>query len=433
MEREKVLDMDNSAQKKSSRSANTKAASPQKPTKPSAHASKSSNDASPAQTAPASQSDAAATPKQPMSRRKKKLIIMSVLGAITTILIITAALLYFLWWQSPRKMVEDALFGALTSPQSSITINNSIAMSSQSNDAITLQGTLNRQGQQMELQVSATVRGLGVEKPPKLTLTGVVTENGQVYVKAKDIKEAINEYIRSDDRDLANLLPDKQQQVADVHRRMKEAGEKIVKELDNQWVQLTTSGNSANIVSCVMKGITKPSRDSAARQELSQFYQKHRFIQVKKSIEDRDGAKGFEIGFDGQAIRDDSFAHDLLELSMFKDIAKDCQADSRSMANALKFIVTQAAGDLASSENSGSMRLWVDPLSHQLRQSEAAHTIGGTKLKSHSAVDFNKKVTITAPKQAKSLDEALAVLKSLNIDVLMPVPAPQPGGISTEL
>lgn len=300
----------------------------------------------------------------PSDKKRTGKIVGIVLGSIFLLALIAGVLLYFLWWQNPKKMVTDAVVNLINTEQ--MMASGKMSMKSPSM-AMTMEIKQNTTKSDSNADVVVRVKPKGLEKELSLNLSGVYTDSGDVYVKVDGLNStvdtAIDSYISSMEK--SNFQTLTLEQRAHVKGEFRKIADPIVSKADKKWLKISASDFKDNKqLTCTMDVFKELQTNKEYKKEIADAYRDNDFLVIKDSVDSKNGAKGFEIDLDSQEVRDKakSFGEALKGSSLAKRL-KDCDKSSQ-------VDVDDRIDKASDSDTRGTLRVWVDPWSHQLRSVE---------------------------------------------------------------
>ena len=312
-------------------------------------------------------------------RSKKPLILGLAIGGLVLLLGGTAAAYQF-WYQNPDKVVTDSLVKALTAK--TITYTGTLDTSAESGKLkVELDGRANDAAFANHAKATVTIGAVNVVVDGNLQ----VTEKGDLYFKLQNAKDLADTYVQ-----LMGGGTSTPELTA------------LVTKINDKWIKVTAEdlnmGNAderANQNQCFTAVGEKFKTDGALRGEVTDLYEKQRFITVKESLGEKDGNLGYKLNFEQAKAK--AFATGLKGTKLYAELQK-CDKDFEIDEND----IPEQNGDLT-----GDVEVWVNRWSHELEQVRATGQSKDGKSKGTFVLNpiFNKPVTIDAPADAMPASE----------------------------
>ena len=412
-------------------------------TPPAAPQSTVTSSSSQSTTTPPTQADQPAlTPARPASptsqppimnsvmppKKKTGLIVGIVTGSVVLLLAIAAVLLYFFWWQDPQRMVTDAVVNSFQTKK--VVSSGKLVMDLGSGNRIDvkLKAATDAPKSKTEATVKLAINGMEIQQDVILTM--VADGKGTIYIKSEHLKDIVRQMAETIIKDRGQgALPDTQPTVIRIRDQiLKQLDEKLNK-IEGKWLKVSfdeLGASRTNKDTCSQEIFDLINNDQQVRSELINAYRKNSFVTVKKDakVEPRDGVPGFEIDLASDGKMSDklrAFVDSLGDTKLGKKI-KECYGNK----------VFNTANKTTSSKRLPTIRIWVDPWSHQLKAIEIkARGSDGDKdrdLTMDMTFDYSKSEQIDIPSDADNL-------KSVLQDFAGSSPIPPPfarGGASTD-
>lgn len=339
---------------------------------------------------------------QPPKKRRTGLIIGIVTGSVVLVALIVLTLLYFLWWQNPQRMVNNAV-AQLALTKKGVVSGKLTAENDELSMTVDFKGVSNAPKSSAEADLTVKFKEQPSLGEVQLKLETVVADSETMYVKVDGLMTLLRKalgssftldgglggtsYSRSEVQMLSVLGP-------------------VVRKADGNWVKISTknlTGVDANS-DCVTGLMKKLQSNDKARQELADIYRKNGFLVVKRSIEDKNGARGFEIDLKSDAAKDKAkkFAEELNKTDVGRDLKRCFEKDS-----------TRDGASKKTAADNETLKIWVDGWSHTLRSVELSGSQDGTKISMSFDLQLDKEQEVKVPTDAKDLKEVLGPLNSM--------------------
>ena len=410
-------------------------------TPPAASQSTGTSSSSQSTTTPPAQADQpASTPARPASptsqppimnsvmppKKKTGLIVGIVTGSVVLLLAIAAVLLYFFWWQDPQRMVTDAVINSFQTKK--VVSSGKLVMNLGNGNRIDvkLKAATDAPKSKTEATIKLAINGMEIQQDVILTM--VADGKGTIYIKSEHLKDIVRQMVETIIKARSRgMLPDTQSTMV-RDQILKQLDEKLNK-IEGKWLKVSfdeLGASHTNKDTCSQEIFDLINNDQQVRSELINAYRKNSFVTVKKDakVEPRDGAPGFEIDLASDGKMSDrlrAFIDSLGDTKLGKKI-KECYGDK----------VFNTANKTTSSKRLLTIRIWVNPWSHQLKAIEIkARGSDGDKdrdLTMDMTFDYSKSEQIDIPSDTDNL-------KSVLQDFAGSSPIPPPfarGGTSTD-
>lgn len=359
-------------------------------------------------------------------KKKTGLIIGIVTGSVVLLLAIAAVLLYFFWWQDPQRMVTDAVVNSFQTKK--VVSSGKLVMNLGNGNRVDVKLKAIADSPKSKTEAAITLAINGMEIQQDVILTMVADGKGTIYIKSEHLKDIVRQMVETIIKARSRgVLPDTRSTMI-RDQILKQLDEKLNK-IEGKWLKVSfdeLGASHTNKDTCSQEIFDLINNDQQVRSELINAYRKNSFVTVKKDakVEPRNGAPGFEIDLASDGKMPDklrAFVDSLGNTKLGKKI-KECYGDK----------VFNAANKTTSSKRLPTIRIWVDPWSHQLKALEIkARGSDGDKdrnLTIDMTFDYNKSEQIDIPSDADNL-------KSVLQDFAGSSPIPPPfarGGASTD-
>lgn len=389
-------------------------------TPPAASQSTVTSSSSQSTTTPPTQADQpASTPARPASptsqppimnsvmppKKKTGLIIGIVTGSVVLLLAIAAVLLYFFWWQDPQRMVTDAVVNSFQTKK--VVSSGKLVMDLGSGNRIDVKLKAIADSPKSKTEATITLAINGMEIQQDVILTMVADGKGTIYIKSEHLKDIVRQMVETIIKARSRgMLPDTRSTMV-RDQILKQLDEKLNK-IEGKWLKVSfdeLGASRTNKDTCSQEIFDLINGDQQVRSELINAYRKNSFVTVKKDakVEPRDGVPGFEIDLASDGKMSDklrAFVDSLGDTKLGKKI-KECYGNK----------VFNTANKTTPSKRLPTIRIWVDPWSHQLKALEIkARGSDGDKdrdLTMDMTFDYSKSEQIDIPSDADNLKSVL--------------------------
>lgn len=339
---------------------------------------------------------------QPPKKRRTGLIIGIVTGSVVLVALIVLTLLYFLWWQNPQRMVNNAV-AQLALTKKGVVSGKLTAENDELSMTVDFKGVSNAPKSSAEADLTVKFKERPSLGEVQLKLETVVADSETMYVKVDGLMTLLRKALGSSftlDSGLGGTSYSRSE------LQMLSILGPVVRKADGNWVKISTknlTGVDANS-DCVTGLMKKLQSNDKARQELADIYRKNGFLVVKRSIEDKNGARGFEIDLKSDAAKDKAkkFAEELNKTDVGRDLKRCFEKDS-----------TRDGASKKTAADNATLKIWVDGWSHTLRSVELSGSQDGTKISMSFDLQLDKEQEVKVPTDAKDLKEVLGPLNSM--------------------
>ena len=338
-------------------------------------------------------------------KKKTGLIIGIITGSVVLLLAIAAVLLYFFWWQDPQRMVTDAMVSSFQTKKVVSSGKLVMDLGSGNRADIKIKAVADSPKSKTEATVTLAINGMEIQQD--ITLTMVADGKGTIYIKSEHLKDIVRQMVETIIKTQSRgVLPDTRSTMI-RDQILKQLGEKLNK-IEGKWLKVSfdeLGASHTNKDTCSQEIFDLINNDQQVRSELINAYRKNSFVTVKKDakIEPRDGTPGFEIDLASDGKMSDklrAFVDSLGDTKLGKKI-KECYGNK----------VFNTANKTTSSKRLPTIRIWVDPWSHQLKAIEIkARGSDGDKdrdLTMDMTFDYSKSEQIDIPSDADNLKSVL--------------------------
>ena len=382
-------------------------------TPPAASQSTVTSSSSQSTTTPPAQADQPASPtSQPPimnsvmpPKKKTGLIVGIVTGSVVLLLAIATVLLYFFWWQDPQRMVTDAVVNSFQTKK--VVSSGKFVMNLGNGNRVDVKLKAATDPPKSKTEATVTLAINGMEIQQDITLTMVADGKGTIYIKSEHLKDIVRQMVETIIKARSRgMLPDTRSTMV-RDQILKQLDEKLNK-IEGKWLKVSfdeLGASRTNKDTCSQEIFDLINGDQQVRSELINAYRKNSFVTVKKDakVEPRDGAPGFEIDLASDGKMSDklrAFVDSLGDTKLGKKI-KECYGNK----------VFNTVKKTTSSKKLPTIRIWVNPWSHQLKAIEIkARGSDGDKdrdLTMDMTFDYGKSEQIDIPSDADNLKSVL--------------------------
>lgn len=347
------------------------------------------------------------SPQGTKSSKKKWLIGGSIAAALLVIL--TSAGVAYAFYQNPEKVLIDGVVNTFSSRAGSG------------------KATLDYKSKMGKLTLVVDVKGDDELVNGKLSLNADIPEyslkldatadfaatlSGDGYIKINDLKKIITttvdamvtaqakEYKQSG----TSLTP---QQIAEIKKQTLDSFEPYIRKIDNKWIKFPSnqSDEASKIQKCYSDTFKKLQSDKAMKDELTNVYEKNKFVVIKKELGVKDGSYGFVIDLDtkksksfGKQAEKTKFAKAMDKCNTSKNEDYEPTAPSDTSSDSEKDALKDT-----------TIEVWVSQWSHQItavnvnvdRKKEEDQAV----VKFALTLDYAKPTDVTVPKDSTNFED----------------------------
>lgn len=315
--------------------------------------------------------------------QKKKYFTLTILGVLLLVLF-GAAGISFALYQQPNNVLGSAFQNALNARH--VAFDGTLStVSSPNTVAIVYHGGV--AGKAVQLDASFTIAGNS--QKTSLGSSVVYDDKGTLYLKVSGISSLIKSSTSSADL----------QAVYDA----------IASKIDNKWFMITdndlqqfgVTDSGHDILKCYQTFLDQITTNTDQKNKISDLYNKYQFVTIAKTLPDQviNGANSFhyQLKFDDALAK--KFMNGVSSLASFKQL-DTCTGGQLSAG--------KAEATASPDSQSVTTEVWIDKWSHAFTKVKQISTAqDGTKANLETVLDFDKPVTVTAPKDATSLKDLL--------------------------
>ncbi len=331
--------------------------------------------------------DSPATVPPTPKKAPKLWLIPVIIGGVFAVLGGSASAYYFAVYQSPTNVLNDAMGKLLTADiaqaEGSVTINKDLS-------GVTIKsvsyGGKADSGPNGDVSVSAKL-GVG-DRDIVVGGKGALDKDGNLYFQLNNVLDVFKEYVRmqgATDEQMVSFYPK-------------------VERLQDQWVKVTPADlnladsdqKTGDAIKCLIDTTTKHMKDN--ERPYIDMYKKHQFIEIKESLGTKDGRFGYRIGLNKDKYK--SYENEAKNLPVSKELEKCSPSTDQS---------TTESDGLMAQDVSGTVKVWIDQMSHELRLVEYEGTGGkGSNTVTFSGnlnLKYDKSIRASIPSDTISLKE----------------------------
>lgn len=328
-------------------------------------------------------------------KRRKGLLVGGIIAGVLVLLGGGGALAYNLWYQNPDKVVHDSIVNAIKAKTvqgtgSFVVTTEGYAMN------LSFDGKTVGTDGLMHAKAEFTV-GQGSSKMT-LNLEGSgMMKDDVLYVKLDGVRKLFDTF--------AAQLP-----MMDAQSMKQMLA--IVDKVDGQWISIKASDYEdvskevSEQQTCVSDAMKKLQQDDAAIDEVADLYREHQIIQVKERLGSKDGSLGYVVEVSQENTA--SFVEGLKDTTYGKELQKcDESLDFKEIAQSIS--EAESTGD----EDKAHVELWVSRFGHEITKFSIDGKSDDTTAMIVLEPEFNKDVSIEAPKDTVSLKDLVADIEKL--------------------
>lgn len=345
----------------------------------------------PAEVSSASETPAGpAAPQLPVKKSKKGLIIGLIAAGVVVLSLVTATLVYALVYNSPENAVVDAFSKAMTAKSGSV--KGAATIKSQDSSFKLDINSLSNEAGQNATDVTGTITTSGKDYTGKGHFAGTKNE---YYIKLDDLRTLINGALGAEYSDMIDTYYGS-----------------LLDKIDGKWVvikqsdldELSSGSVSSKESQCVQDELTKLQTDASLRKELTDVYRKNPLFTITSKGSDADGNHYSLVPVSDDKAK--NFITALVETKFFKAV-DDCTSSD------LKKELTDSSSSSSSSKATGSLEVWVDGWSHNLKKFQFNIKDSETELTSEFKTTFNNNPAVTLPKADTTVDDLKSEIQKI--------------------
>jgi flagellar basal body-associated protein FliL len=336
----------------------------------------------------------------PATRKPKKNLVLIIVAIIVVILIVAGLLVYFLWYQNKDKVVLDAVSGAISSKEMTMTGTMTIKAS---NMTMSLDLSGGNNGGDGTADVAAKISyGSGSANANLSLKASTVLADGTLYIKLDGIKDALSGL------GLGAVLG---------------GGSSALTSLDGEWISISPddldslSSGAGKTMTCLTDGIAKAATDSSFRSEMVKAYTANPAFTVGDKVGSESGSIGYKVTINSSNLT--SYENAAKNTTVYKNIYGCLPAS----------VTSQYSTDSVATDFKGSAEIWATTMGHKLTKivlNDSESSDGTTEtvnltLKPTLGVAANVK----KPTGAKSFKDVAKELQKMTTEMMS-------GGIDSE-
>ena len=336
------------------------------------------------------------TPQLPVKKSKKGLIIGLAIAAVVVLGLVSAGLVYALVYNNPENAVVDAFSKSMTAKSGSVT--GSATIKTQDTSFKLDLAALSNEAGQNSADVTATITASGKDYVVKGHLAGTKNE---YFIKVDDLRSLIKGALGAEYADAIDAYYGS-----------------LIDKIDGKWVvikqsdldELSSGSVSSKESQCVQDEIAKLQTDASLRNEVTDVYKKNPLFVVTSKGSDADGNH-----YSLAPVGDDkakNFINALVETKFFKALDDCTSSDLKKEAT------DSSSSSTSSSKATGTLEVWVDGWSHNLKKFQLNIKDSETELTSEFKTTFNNNPAVTLPKGETTVDDLKSEIQKIQNDLM---------------
>jgi hypothetical protein len=329
-------------------------------------------------------------------RRRKGLLIGGIVAGALVLLGGGGVLAYNLWYQNPDKVVHDAIIGAMKAKTVQGTGNFVVKIQENYTLNLAFDGKAAGTDGFMHVKAKFDIKDASQKMSIELEGSGMIKDD-VMYVKLDGVRKLFDT--------MAAQMP-----VLDA-QSMKQVLA-IIDKIDSQWVSIKASDYEdiskevSKQQTCVSDAMKKLQQDDAATDEITNLYREHQIVQVKEKLGSKDGSLGYIIELSQENTA--AFVDGLQNTAYGKELKK-CD-DSLDFSDIAESITNAEA---ASEKDKAHIELWVSRFGHDITKFSIDGKSEDGSVTAVVEPEFNKDISIEAPKDVVSLKELMKDIEEL--------------------
>lgn len=335
-----------------------------------------------------------------------------IIAAVVVALLIAGFLGYKLWYQNPDKVMADALGNALAVKQAKT--NGTFTVDTKELGVeVKFNSNANNDTMSGRAEIAVTPKAAAAQAFGTINLTGegIFANNGDLYVKATNVRPVAEQLIDTVVSQQAkqyeqyglNVSP---AQLNEAKKKARQQMLPAVAKIDNRWIKVNADemkNDGGNEQKCFSDLVKKIQSDSSARSEVVDIYKQNKFVTVKKELGEKDGNLGYELDFNQDKAK--SFGKALETTTVGKDLKK-CDKNAFKDSNSS----SSRDNDL----KNGKVEVWITSWGHQLSAIKASGSSDGTTMKLDLKTDVGNSDEIKLPTDATNFRELESEFRQLS-------------------
>lgn len=319
----------------------------------------------------------------PTKKSKKKWAVALVVATVLTLLTAGGALAYNLWYQNPEKVLGDAIgnvFSAATyktNGKFTFTPKSSLA-SPYSRVTLDFDGMADK----TKGMIDGTLTVEASSKQYSLSGSGLLADNGDLYVKVKGLKELLGMYLSGNAPGMSSMF------------------DGVITKIDDKWVKIEASKlkefseEASEKQKCINKIKDAIKKDNSLLNGVLDAYNNHKFVVVKENLGTKDGSLGYRIEADNDKAK--AFVTDVKKTELYKQYVACDPSAEKSFAPDSKDM---------NSDGESKLEVWIDQWSHQFTKLKLTGSDSTGDGSIEVDTKFNQPVNISIPSTSMSLDQ----------------------------
>jgi phosphotransferase system IIB component len=332
------------------------------------------------------------TSQLPVKKSKKGLIIGLVVAGVVILGLASSALVYALVYNNPDNAVTDAFSKIFTAKSSSVT-GTAMIKTQDSSVKMDLSSASNQSGQ-ASVDASVVVTVSGKDYTLKSHIVGTKDE---VYVKLDDLRSVITGALG-----------------ADYSAVIDQYYGSLLDKIDGKWVVIKqsdidslSSGTVSNKESqCVHDEIGKLQSVATLRNELMDVYKKNPLFTVASKGSDSDGNHYSLTPVSNDKAK--SFLSAMTGTKFFTAVDNCVSTDLKK-----EFTDNVSSPSSTADTATGTLDVWVDGWSHNLKKISLNIKDSSTELTSEFKTTFNNNPAVTIPKGETTVDDLKSEIQKI--------------------
>lgn len=337
-----------------------------------------------------------ASPQLPVKKSKKGLIIGLIAAGVVVLGLASAGVVYALVYNNPDTAVIDAFSKAMAAKSSTVT--GSATLKSQGSAVKMDLSTASNEAGQGSADATVTLTASGKDYTLKGHVAGTKDE---VYVKLDDLRSVIEGALGAEYADMIDTYYGS-----------------LLNKIDGKWVvikqsdidELSSGSVNDKETQCIQSEVAKLQSDASVRDEVMNVYKKNPLFTVTSKGSDADGNHYSLVPVSDEKAK--NFMNAVVETKFFKAL-DDCTSSDLK-----KEVTDSSSSSSSSSKATGSLEVWVDGWSHNLKKFQLNVKDDETELTSEFKTTFNNNPAITLPKADTTVDDLKSEIEKIQTELM---------------
>jgi hypothetical protein len=328
------------------------------------------------------------TPKieqKPPKKRSLKIMILSLLSIGVLLVSSVSAYAYTAWYSAPEKVLADTIIGMMLDESSGAAGSLKMAI----------------EGGELELAFDMTAPKTSVSSADiqmKVLYQGesyamsagyIMDGTGDIYLKMSDFQSIIDTL----KREMATVMTEEIDLAID----------NMVEKIDGEWIRISAedmdmySSEASSAQTCVEKVTKHLEDDKNAIKQLTDLYDKNRFIVIDKELGEKNGNLGYEVLLSNDEAK--QFVVGLKDTSVYK-VMQDCEPD-------FELDPEMFSGISDESDDNYKLEIWSSTWGHKLQEIKLLGNDPDQNMSMTLSIkpQYGTSRSVVAPEESMTLEE----------------------------